>query len=306
MINKILKVILDKNYRFVILANLGVFNSMNDEKFLKKMFQAKMGYKLNLNNPCTYNEKLQWLKLYDRKEEYTKLVDKFEVRDYVKNKVGEKYLIPLIGVWENVDEIDFDKLPKEFVLKCTHNSGYGMTICKDKDSLEIKKVKRELKKGLKENYYFSGREWPYKNVKPRIIAEELIGDKIKAPLDYKFFTFNGKIDSIMVCSERETGNTKFKFFDVKWNRLMYQYNEMSSIDEVEKPVNLDEMIQIVEELSKGYHQIRIDLYNIEGKIYFGEMTFYNQSGYDLDISKETDYKWGKKIYLPERSKNDIK
>lgn len=300
MIKKFFKIILNKDYRFCVFANFGVYNYMDDKVFLQKMFKAKMGYQLNLNNPSTYNEKLQWLKLYNRNKEYTNLVDKFEVRKFVKDKIGEKYLIPLIGVWECVEEINFNELPRKFVLKCTHNSGLGMIICRDKSNLKIKKVKNELKKGIKENYYLTRREWPYKNVRPRIIAEELIGDGSKSPLDYKFFVFNGKIDSVMVCVGREKGYPDFYFYDMDWNRLMYQNIEKFDGEEPKKPDNFGEMISIVESLSKGYCHVRIDLYNINGKIYFGEITFYNQSGYDLDISKETDIKWGKKINLSEK------
>lgn len=282
------------------LAYRGWFNRMSDERYLKLIFPAHVGYKLDLDNPKTFNEKLQWLKLYDRKEEYTSLVDKYEVKSIVAEIIGEEYIIPTLGLWDNVEDIDFDKLPDKFVLKCTHDSG-GIVVCKDKKHFDEKKAKKTLKKSMKNKYFYSGREWPYLNIKPRIIAEEYIGDSEKVPDDYKFYTFSGQIDSVMICKDREKGYPNFYFFDMGWNRLMYQNYEPNSELPIEKPQNFDEMVKIVEKLSEGFCQMRVDLYNVKGKIYFGELTFFNQSGFDIDITHDTDVYWGEKLCLPERS-----
>lgn len=282
------------------LAYKGCLNILPDKAYLRLMFRAHVGNKLNLDMPLTYNEKLQWLKLYDRKEIYTDLVDKYAVKEIIGNKIGMEYIIPTLGVWENIEDIDFDSLPKRFVLKCTHDSG-GIIVCKDKEHFDISNAKKILAKSMKKIYFYSGREWPYLNIKPRIIAEEYIGDIDKVPEDYKFYTFNGEIDSVMLCKDRDKGYPKFFFYDMEWNRLEYQHIEPKSERMVEKPENFEKMIEIVNILAKDFVQIRVDLYNVNGKIYFGELTFFNQSGFDVDITYETDLYWGSKLVLPERS-----
>ena len=213
----------DKDYRFLIDASFGKYDSMPDELYLKKKFKSVMGKELDLEHPTTFNEKLQWLKLYDRKPEYTMMVDKYLVRKYIAEKLGTEYLIPLVGAWDDPDEIDFEQLPQQFVLKCNHNSGTGMCICKDKSKLSIPKVKAELRKGLEENYYLTGREWPYKNVPRKIICEKFMKDDSGAAelTDYKFFCFDGRVDSVMVCTERSSGNPKFYFFNQEWQLMRY-------------------------------------------------------------------------------------
>lgn len=281
-------------FRFLICAKC--LNRLPDKMYLKIFFDAYMEYKLNLRSPKTYNEKLQWLKLYDRKEIYSKLVDKYAVRKYIAEYVGEEYLVPLVGgPWKKVEEIDFDSLPDRFVLKTTHDSG-NVIVCTDKEKLDIIKVRKELKKKLKRKYFYYGREWPYKNVKPQIFAEKYIGEDETLPDDYKFYVFDGNIDSVMICRERETGNTKYAFFDMNWERLYYQYIEPEI--EVRRPENLEELINVVKKISKDFLEVRIDLYNVNGKIYFGEITLFNQSGLDKDITYETDIMWGNKIQLP--------
>ena len=282
------------------LAYKGCLNILPDKVYLQLLFRAHVGYKLNLERPLTYNEKLQWLKLYDRKDIYTMLVDKYEVKEIIGNKIGNEYIIPTIGVWDTVEEVDFDSLPDRFVLKCTHDSG-GIIVCKNKDSFDINNAKKILAKSMQKSYFYSGREWPYLNIKPRIIAEEYIGDIEKVPEDYKFYTFNGEIDSVMLCKDREKGYPKFFFYDMEWNRLEYQRIEPNSETPINMPPNFDKMIEIVKMLAKDFLQIRVDLYNINGKIYFGELTFFNQSGFDIDITYDTDLYWGNKFELPERS-----
>ncbi len=203
------------------LGKLGWFKWVPDRIYLKLIYRGETGKTLKLNNPKTFNEKLQWLKLYNRKPEYSIYVDKYEVRQHIAKTIGEEYLIPLIGVYESVNEIPWDKLPNQFALKCTHGSKSNI-ICKDKTKLNIAETKEKLNKWMKKNWYWFGREWPYKNVKPRIICERLlITEDNTLPNDYKFHCFNGEPDNVMVCIERESGKPKFYFFDKEWNLLRY-------------------------------------------------------------------------------------
>lgn len=300
-LKKGLRFIFDKRYRFVILANKGVYDNMQDEALLNRKYEAIFGKRLNLDNPQTFNEKLQWLKLYDRNPEYTIMVDKYKVRDYIKEKIGEEYLIPLIGVWDNPDDIDFDALPDKFVLKCNHNSGLGMCICKDKSKLNIENVKSELKKGLAQDYYLTGREWPYKNVPRKIIAEKYMTDSSDSSdfTDYKFFCFNGYVDCVMVCLERSSGDTKFYFFDSNWNLKRLNTRGKNAPDgfTISKPSQMDKMFEIAAKLSKGLPFVRIDLYQSNDHIYFGEITFFPDSGFDANLLPETDKYFGNLIHL---------
>lgn len=289
------------------MAYKGFFDNFSDEKYIKLMFKTKLGYQPNLKQPKTYNEKIQWLKLNDRKNEYIKIVDKFEVREYIKNLIGEEYLIPLIGIWESVESIPIDELPNQFVLKGTHNSG-GVIVCSNKEELDWKKSKAKLHKVMKRNYYYQGREWPYKHIKPRIICEKYMGDiNGKVPDDYKIICFNGKPQNIMVCTGRETGEVRYYFFDFDWNFLPYNKVDINTPKDftLPKPKNLDKMKELAEILSKPYDLSRIDLYEIEGKIYFGEITLYPASGIDTDITREIDESWGNIIEINSmRNKNE--
>ena len=292
--------VFDPNYRFSFLAARGRYNNMPDEEFLKKKFKSVMGKELNLNNPQTFNEKLQWLKLYDRKPEYTIMADKYRVRDYIKNTIGEEYLIPLLGVWDDPEEIDFDALPDKFVLKCNHNSGLGMCICKDKSKLNIKKVKQALKKGLEQDYYLTGREWPYKDVPRKIIAEKFMVDESGTELkDYKIMCFNGKAKCSFVCSERfsKTG-LKVTFFDREWNRMPFERCYPQSKEKLEKPKNYELMLKLAEQLSASVTFLRVDFYEINGKPYLGELTFHPGSGFEKFSPEEWDYKLGEMLKLP--------
>ena len=290
----------DSKARFRILTNRGLYRNLDDEKYLKKSFKVLMGKELDLAHPKTYNEKIQWLKLYDRNPRYTTLVDKYEVKKVVAEMIGEEYVIPTLGVWNSFDEIDFEKLPKQFVLKCTHDSG-GLVICKDKDTLNIKAVKKKINKSLSRNYYYSGREWPYKNVKPRIIAEQYMENTNGTAInDYKIQCFNGEPDNILVCVDRysDTG-VKYHYFSKEWKYLPYcPYDEISEDQiNIERPEKLSEMLEIAKKLSEGIPQLRVDLYEIGGKVYFGELTFFSSSGFDTDITKEADLLMGKKLIL---------
>lgn len=293
------KYIRNEDYRFLVNARMGMYKNMPDDEYISKKYKALMGSAPDLDAPKTLNEKLQWLKLHNRKPEYSVMVDKYRVRDYIAETIGEKYLIPLIGAWDDPDEIDFASLPDRFVLKCNHNSGLGMCICRDKASLDIKKVKSELKKGLKQDYYLSGREWPYKNVPRKIICERYMTDSPDSSdlTDYKFFCFNGHADSVMLCLDRSSGDTKFYFFDKDWNLRRYNVRGKNAPADftLPKPKNMDKMFEIAEKLSDGMPFARIDLYNSDDHIYFGEITFFPDSGFDPNILAETDLYFGNLI-----------
>ena len=404
-----------------------------------------MGYPLSLQDPKTFNEKLQWLKIYNRNPEYTIMVDKYAVKKYISEKIGTEYIIPTLGVWNSYDEIDFDALPNQFVLKCTHDSG-GLVVCHDKSKLDMEAVRKKIETSLSNNFYYMGREWPYKNVPHKIIAEQYMADELrdynllgfngiprmtlmcserftpnglkedfynevwnhlnvqkttyndavfpiqrpkqyklikrlasklsekmpytridfyeidekmyfgeitfsaasgfedftpeewnlklgewiklsiggyrldsevcsiiisnsyynnkdtKALVDYKFFCFNGVAESVMVCTERETGHPKFYFFDKEWNLKKYNIRGKEAPEgfTLPKPDCIDEMFDIAEKLSKGIPYVRVDLYCIDGLVYFGEMTFYPDSGFDANLLKESDEYWGEMLILPEK------
>ena len=297
-----IKFILDHDYRWQILAVHGKYNNLDDVSYLKRAFKCYMGKELNLDSPKTLNEKLQWLKLYNRKPEYTMMVDKYAVRKYIADTIGEEYLIPLLGVWDNPDDIDFNALPNQFVLKCNHNSGLGMCICKDKSKLDIAKVKAELRKGLKQDYYLTSREWPYKDVPRKIVCEKYMEDcQVHELIDYKFMCFNGAVKCSFTCSERfsESG-LKVTFFDKDWNVMPFERHYPASKNPPTKPINYDKMIQFSEKLSKGIPFIRVDFYEINGKLFFGELTFYPGSGFEEFTPEEWDYRLGDFLKL----KND--
>lgn len=254
---------------------------MSDKAYLKLRYNCIMGKKLNLDNPVTYNEKLQWLKLYDRKPEYTKMVDKYEAKKYVADIIGEEYIIPTLGVWDNVNDIDFDTLPNQFVLKCTHDSG-GLVICKDKSKLDIENAKNTLNHFLNRNFYSVHREWPYKDVKPRIIAEKYMEDESGKDLkDYKFFCFNGEPKLLYISEGLSDHSTaKISFADMDYNIAEFKRNDFKPFDELpKKPINFEKMKELAKVLSKDRAFIRVDFYEINKKIFFGELTFFPCSGY---------------------------
>lgn len=261
------------------LAQKGFFDWMSDEAFLKLRFRAEMGYKLNLKNPRTYNEKLQWLKLYDRKPEYGKMVDKYAVKDYVAELIGEEYVIPLLGVYDTFEEIDFDALPGQFVLKCTHDSG-SFYICRDKDRLDKKQAATILKRGLKRKTMRYAREWPYSLVKPRIIAEAYMEDEAHEDLtDYKIFTFGGETAMILVNTGR-FGSRRHCLYSPRWELLAVSPENADEMQEsMARPDNLDKMMELAKVLSQKLPHVRVDFYSINGQIYFGELTFYHRGGF---------------------------
>ena len=288
------------------ICNIGEYNNYQfgffipDKIYIKCFYKKHMKKTLNLKNPKTFNEKIQWLKLYDRKTVYTTMVDKAEVKRLVANILGEEYIIPTLGVWDDPNEIDFEKLPAQFVLKTTHDSG-GIIICKDKSTLDIERTISKLKEFLKKRAFYYGREWPYKNVKPRIIAEAYMADSHEELNDYKFFCFNGKPKALFVATDRHK-DTKFDFFDLDFNHLPIVNGHPNAHRKFDKPQNFEKMIEIAEKLSAGIPHVRVDLYNVDSRILFGELTFSHYSGIVPFEPEEWDGIMGEWINLPKRKK----
>ena len=272
-----------------------------DKLYLKLLYRIKMGKKLNIKHPKSFNEKIQWLKLYDRNPAYTTMVDKYKVKRYVSKKIGEEYIIPTLGVWDKFDDIDFCKLPNQFVLKCTHDSG-GLVICKDKEKFDVEAARKKINKSLKNNFFWVGREWPYKNIRPRIIAEQYLEDESGTELkDYKFMCFDGKVRCIFVCSERYSKDgLKVTFFDRDWNKLPFIRHYPSSRKEIQRPAGLGKMIELSEKLSKDIPFVRVDLYESNDTILFGELTFYPGNGLEEFEPEKWDFRLGSWIKLKKR------
>ena len=271
---------------------------IRDDQYLRIMYSIRIGHKLDLDNPVTFNEKLQWLKLHDKKPIYTKMVDKYEAKKYVARMIGEEHIIPTLGIYDSFDDIDFDKLPNQFVMKCTHDSG-GLVVCRDKSLLNKNAARRKINKCLKSNYYYNNREWPYKNVKPRIIIEKYMSNDEKGALsDYKFFCFNGEPKIILVCTERFSNNgLRETWFDKSFKRLDFTEGGHSIDLKIKKPKQLTEMLTLSRLLSKKIPFIRVDFYVIDNKVYFGELTFFPASGYEKFDPEEWDAKIGEWIDL---------
>lgn len=269
----------------------------SDRLYIKWDYFAGMRRFPNLRHPKTYNEKLQWLKLNNRHEEYTKLVDKYEVKPYIASLIGEEHIIPTLGVWDRFEDINFDTLPKQFVLKTTHDSG-GVAVIKDKNNMDMKAVRKKLNKSLKRDFYLLHREYPYKNVKPRIIAEQFMVDESGTELkDYKFFCFDGIVKFLFVATDRAF-DVRFDFFDSEFNHLPFKQGHPWATKKIQKPENFESMKHIAEILSKGMPHVRVDLYNINGQIYFGEMTFFHFAGKVPFEPAEWDEKIGTWLKLP--------
>lgn len=288
-------------------AVLIMINKMNfllplipDKTMLRLRYWLRMGKHLNLKTPHTYNEKLQWLKLYDRRPEYTKMVDKIEVKDYVASIIGQQHIIPTIAVYNAVDEIDWDNLPQQFVMKCSHDSG-GVIICKDKAQLDIAAAKEKIRRGLKRTYFWRNREWPYKNVTPRVIVENYMVDESGYELkDYKFFCFDGEPKALFIATDRgnPTEETKFDFFDMDFQHLPFTNGHPNATKSIKKPTSFEQMKEIARQLSAGLPHVRVDLYDIDGHIYFGELTFFHWSGMMPFVPEEWDYTFGSWLNLP--------
>ncbi len=270
-----------------------------DKLYLELMFRLKMGYPLDLRNPQTFNEKLQWLKLYNRRPEYTQMVDKYAVKEYVAQIIGKEYIIPTTGVWDKFGQIDFSALPERFVLKTTHGGGGGgVAICNDKEHFNTAEAKRKLGKSLSVDIYRNLREWPYKNVKRRIIAEEYMQDGSGELKDYKFFCFNGRVEFFKIDFDRFVDHHA-NYYDRNGKLLPFGEADLPPVPDkkLEIPHNIQEMIVLAEKLSAGIPFLRVDLYNIDGKIYFGELTFFPASGFGRISPEQYDRIIGKSLEL---------
>lgn len=323
-INTARRIMFDKNYRFLYLASTGFYNLLNDEAYIKKRFRRCMGYDLNLTEPKTYNEKLQWLKLYDRKDIYTIMVDKYAAKDYVASIIGEEHIIPTLGIWDHFDDIDFDSLPNQFVLKCTHDSG-GLVIVKDKSKFDRKAARKKIENSLNHNFYYIGREWPYKNVKPRIIVEQYMEDSVSERTiekvlcavspnlnelqsnhelkDYKFFCFNGSVKFFKVDYDRFTDHHA-NYYDLDMNLLPFGEARIPPREDkhIERPKRLEEMVRIAEKLAEGHDFLRVDLYESDEQVYFGEITFFPDSGFGKLTDEKYDKYLGDMLVLTQKKK----
>ncbi len=303
-IKKALMYIIDEDYRFLHDSSSSKYYSLDDAEFLKRKYKSIFKKELNLENPCSFNEKIQWLKLYDRRPEYTTMVDKYLVKEYVGNIIGTQYIIPTLGVWDSFGEIDFEKLPDRFVLKCTHDSG-GLAICKNKETFDFKSARKKIEKSLKRNYFYTGREWPYKDVVPRIIAESYLDVKGKmVPEDYKIYCMNGEPKYIVVFHNR-FDNSKLlseTVYDVNWKPQNFSLDEHFAISDLTepRPECLDELLDITKKLCKDMAQVRIDYYIVNNQIYFGEITLYTASGFQRMIPESLDLELGKQLILPQK------
>ena len=269
-----------------------------DPLYLRIKYRKRTGRNLNLLNPTTYTEKLQWIKLHDRKPMYATLVDKYEVKKYVAEKLGEEHIIPLIGVWDDVNDIDFEAMPDQFVMKCTHDSG-GLEICRDKANFDFEAAKKKIGKILKQNFYWVSREWPYKNVKPRVIIEKYMEDTETRELrDYKFFTFNGVPKVMYIATGRGSGETYGDFFDMDFNHLDMTIDHEQAPVTPKKPHTFEKMKQAAEKLAAGIPHVRVDFYEIDGQFYFGEMTFFHCGGFHTLQPEELNVLWGDWLQLP--------
>ena len=250
-----------------------------------------------MKNPKTFNEKLNWLKLNVHDPKQTDMVDKLKVKEIIKEELGEEYVVPLLGVWKNPEDIDFDQLPEKFVLKCNHNSN-GLLICRDKSKIDRKEVVKAFKKSIRKNGYEYSREWPYKNVEPCVFAEEYLEDSTSKNLTvYKFFTFDGQPKIIQVIQDDKTDSETIDYFDCEWKLLPLKQNFPNSKIPQEKPKKLTEMLEVAKKLSKGFPFLRVDLYEVSGKIYFSEFTFYSDTGMAKFEPEEWDNTLGDWINL---------
>lgn len=278
----------------------------SDERYLKIQHRLIFRKPLDLDNPITYNDKLQWLKLYNHRPEYTTMADKVKVKQYVAEKIGEQYVVPLLGVWDRPEDIEWDKLPEKFVLKTNHDGGnYGVAVCSDKKTFNKKKATKRLKASLRRNTYLLGREWPYKNIQRKVLAEQYIeGDETVGLPDYKFFCFDGKVKLMLLASQRSEKSEPFiDYFDENFNYLNTKKNPNVDLESIKNNEQINKMVVLAEKLSQGIPHVRVDLYTAGNKIYFGEYTFFNAGGWGLIqyIPEKYDLLFGNYIRLPEKT-----
>lgn len=292
----------NKRFRIKVFDYLKLYTWLPDKQYLDKMYFSYFGKHVDFENPVTFNEKIQWLKLYDRKDFYTSIVDKYEIKKIIEKSIGIEYVVPNYGVWKSFDEIDFSKLPDSFVLKTTHDSG-GVVICHNKREMDFALAKKKLEKSLSMNYYNYRREWPYKNVKPRIIAEKDISINGFDIDDYKVFCFGGKPTITLVCSDRfsESGLTE-DFYDNEWNHLDLKRPSVPNARKIhKKPEKFNTLLEIARMLSEGFPFLRVDFFVVNQKVYIGELTLYPASGFDGFEPESWDYYLGDMIKLPDNN-----
>ena len=285
----------------VILKKIKYFmRYIPDKTYLQIYYFLQFGKLCDFKNPTTFNEKLNWLKINNRDSLYTKLVDKYEVKEYVEKVIGGGYTIPTFGVWEHFDDINFDMLPNQFVLKCTHDSE-GLVIVKDKSTMDKNAAREKIETALKHNFYYVGREWPYKNVHPRIIAEQYMEDHIDKELrDYKFYCFDGIPKIMYIASNRNSGHVNFDFYDMEFNHLDITQKYPNASEPLRKPEHFKEMIGLAKKLSNGFPHVRVDFYEVDGKVYFGELTFFSMSGLTPFKPAKWDKIMGSWLTLPQK------
>lgn len=282
-----------------------LYHTMPDKLMLSIKYRHCFHKKLNWDSPKSFSEKIQWLKIYGRTPINVVMSDKYAVKAYVKEQIGEQYIIPLLGVWDKPEDIDFSKLPEKFVIKCNHNSGLGMYICRDKSKLDEQAVRKELRKGLRQNYYINSREYAYKDIPRKIIAEEYMEDnETKELRDYKFFCFDGEPKALFIASGRLQGeeSVTFDFFDMDYNHLPFTNGHPNAKNTPKKPRCFEEMKQLATKLSKGMPHVRVDFYEVNGRVYFGEFTFSHWGGMMPFEPEEWDYTFGSWLKLPKHEK----
>lgn len=309
--NKVIKLLVDKQYRFGVLTDKEIckYSWLNDVEFTKRKWKNFFGKELNLDNPKTFNEKIQWLKLFYHEPMYVPMVDKYEAKSFVSDRIGSEYIVPNYGVWNKFDEIDFSLLPDQFVLKCTHDSG-GLVVVRNKKNLNMIDAKKKIDNCLHKNFFWHGREWQYKDIKPRIIAEKLLCDDQENPdmdtglTDYKFFCFNGEPQFLYVSKGLENHSTaSISFLTLDWKFADFQRADFKPLEKLPpKPNKLEEMIRISRVLSEGIPFVRVDLYCIKDNIYFSELTFTPCGGYMPFVDSASDLLVGEMLELPDKIK----
>lgn len=302
--NKIIKVLKNPRKAICALAYSGALNWMDDKTYLQLLYFGTFGKKLNLVNPTTFNEKLQWLKLYDRNPQYTTMVDKYAAKQYVSGIIGEQYIIPTLGVWDTFDEINFSTLPNQFVLKCTHDSG-GVVICKNKSTFNKSVARERINACLKRKFFYSGREWPYKNVLPRIIAEKYLesGSSNEELNDYKLMMFNGKHKCSFVCTNRYSeGGLCVTFYNTDWEIMHFERHYSRSPVPIACPKTYHTMVELAQKLSKDIPFVRIDFFEVDERPYFGEMTFFPGGGFEEFSPDSYDQTLGAWMEIPNSGK----
>lgn len=290
-----------KHFVAAILYRIGGF--IPDERYLRWIYYLETGNRLNTTNPLRYNEKLIWLKLFYRDSMWTTMVDKYRVKALVSERVGSKYIAPVLGVWDRAEEIEWDKLPNQFVLKTNHDSGNnGVFICKDKSKIDKAKWIKMINSSLLRDTSIAGREWPYRGVKRCVFAEQYLEDATGELRDYKFFCFDGEVKYLFIATERQSGGeVKFDYFDADFNHLDLVQKHPMSGKKIEKPIMFDQMKDMAAKLSKGLPEVRVDLYEVDGKIYFGEYTFFHHDAIVPFHPDKWDFIWGEQIHLPKRN-----